>query len=291
MTTSVLGNQLNSKLLSCLTFDVEDWFHILDSPAAPRIEQWGQLESRVEHNLNRILGLLNDYSIHATFFWLGWIAERHKSILRRCFDEGHEIASHGYGHLLPYKIGPECFKDDIERGKKVMEDTIGCPVYGFRATGFGIRDDTKWAFDVIAGAGHKYDSSIFPAARGHGGMPDSQLGPHIIKTRNGPLCEIPISTVRFLGHRLCLFGGGYLRFFPRCFISWGIDRLHRAGHPLIIYVHPREIDPNHQRLPLGPLRRFKCYVNLKSTMPKLQWLCKNYNFVTMHELVDESLAR
>lgn len=150
-----------------LTVDVEDWFHILDSPVAPRIERWGPLESRVERNVDRILGLLNDFSIHATLFWLGWIAERHKSLLRRCFDEGHEIASHVYSHLLPYKVEPKYFKDDIERAKKVLEDTIGRSVYGFLTAGFGIKDDAKWAFDIIAEVGYKYDSSIFPTSRGH----------------------------------------------------------------------------------------------------------------------------
>lgn len=270
-----------------LTIDVEDWFHILDSPAAPSIEQWAKLESRIEDNVEKMLAMLDSFSVKSTFFWLGWAAERHKSLVRRCYEAGHEIASHGYGHVLAYEVGKENFKNDIERGKKILEDIIGTQVLGFRAAGFGIKDNTKWAFDMIKEAGFQYDSSIFPSTRGHGGMPDSQLGPYTVDTENGPLIEVPMSAVEVMGKRLNLFGGGYLRVAPQWLIQWGIKKLHKAGHPLIVYVHPREIDPDHPRLPLSLIRRFKCYVNLKSTMPKLQWLCQEYKFCTMHELVAE----
>jgi len=287
---SALKNQPDGKLFSCLTIDVEDWFHILDSPVAPKIEQWGSQESRVERSVDRILRLLDDYSIHATFFWLGWIAERHKSLLRRCCNAGHEIASHGYHHVLPHKVGPELFKDDIDRTKKILEDIIGKQVLGFRVAGFGIKENIRWAFNIIKEVGYEYDSSVFPARREHKSMFISTKGPYMIPTEAGPLAEIPVSTTEFCGLRLFFFGGGYLRLSPTRLIQWGIKRLQKAGAPLIVYVHPREIDSDHPRLPLSPLRRFKCYINLKSTMPKLQWLCKNYNFIMMHELVDQFLA-
>lgn len=288
---SILEKQPDGKLLSCLTIDVEDWFHILDSLAAPRIEQWGSLESRVESSVDRILGLLDDYSIHATFFWLGWLAERHKSLLRRCCNAGHEIASHGYHHVLPHKVGPELFKDDIDRTKKILEDIIGKQVLGFRVAGFGIKENIRWAFNIIKEVGYEYDSSVFLARREYKSVFPSTKGPHMIPTEAGLLAEIPVSATEFCGLRLFFFGGGYLRLTPTRLIQWGIKRLQKAGAPLIVYVHPREIDSDHPRLPLSPLRRFKCYINLKSTMPKLQWLCKNYTFVTMNELVDEFLAR
>ena len=287
MTISPLENQLNSKLLSCLTIDVEDWFHILDSDGAPSIEQWAKLESRIVHNVEKMLSMLDNFSVKATFFWLGWAAERHKSLVLKCHNSGHEVASHGYAHILAYKVGPKAFKNDLLKSRKLLEDIIGDQVFGFRTAGFGIKDNTKWAFDVIAEAGFQYDSSIFPSTRGHGGMPNSQLGPHIIETQNGPLIEVPMSAVEVMGKRLNLFGGGYLRVAPQWLIQWGIKKLHKAGHPLIVYVHPREIDPDHPRLPLSAIRRFKCYVNLKSTMPKLQWLCQEYKFCTMHDLVAE----
>lgn len=273
--------------LNAFSIDVEDWFHILDSPAVPSIEQWPDLESRIERNTDRILDLLGSFSVKATFFWLGWVAERHPNLVERCCEQGHEVASHGYAHVLAYRVGHKLFREDVRLGKMILEDITSKAVKGFRSAGFGITDDTSWAFDVIKEVGYEYDSSVFPSSRNHGGMPDSQLGPYIIETQNGLLIEIPMSTIEVLGRRLSLFGGGYLRLSPKWLIRWGIKKLHVAGNPLIVYVHPREIDPNHPRLPLSPARRFKCYVNLKSTLPKLQWLCREYNFCTMQELVDE----
>ena len=275
---------------ACLTIDVEDWFHILDSPAVPPIDAWASMESRLQRNVERLLTLLARTDTRATFFWLGWAAERHAELVRRCQADGHEIASHGYGHVLAYEVGNDAFRQDVHRTKALLEDVTGQRVRGFRAAGFGIRDSEAWAFDVVREAGHDYDSSIFPGPRGHGGISSARLGLHVIETASGPLVECPMSAVELLGRRLSLFGGGYLRLAPRRLIHWGIKRLHASGHPLIVYVHPREIDPDHPRLPLGLKRRFKSYVNLKSTMPKLDWLCKRHAFCTMSELVDEFLA-
>lgn len=286
---SVLGNQLNDKLLSCLTFDVEDWFHILDNPAVPSVDQWDHLESRIQQNVEKILVMLDSLSVKATFFWLGWTAEHHKGLVQRCSNAGHEIASHGYGHVLAYEVGRRAFAEDIHRSKVVLEDTTGKEVIGFRAAGFSTKDDTRWVFEEIHAAGYIYDSSVFPASHGHGGMLRSPLGPYIIKTESGNLVEIPQSMVELTNKRISLFGGGYLRLSPKWLIKWGIKKLHKAGRPLIVYIHPREIDPDHPRLPLNLIRRFKCYVNLKSTTPKLQWLCRNYDFVPMHRLVAEFL--
>jgi polysaccharide deacetylase family protein (PEP-CTERM system associated) len=178
------------------------------------------------------------------------------------------------------------FRDDITRGKQIIEDITGKEVTGFRAAGFGIKDDTPWAFDEIRRAGYRYDSSVFPASRGHGGMQQAPLGGYVIETVNGPLVELPMSVVEILGHRVNFFGGGYLRLFPLRMIKWGIRQVHRAGHPLIIYIHPREIDPEHPRLPLGMIRRFKSYVGLRSTMPKISWLCRELDMQTMSRLAD-----
>ena len=218
------------------------------------------------------------------------MAERHKVLVRRCFAAGHEIASHGYAHVLPYQVRREGFREDVVRAKRILEDITGHAVAGFRAAGFGVTEGTAWAFDVIREAGHEYDSSMFPARRGHGGIAGAPLGPHFIETPSGRLAEIPISAVEVMGGRFCLFGGCYLRLAPKCLIRWGIKKLHAAGRPLIVYVHPREIDPDHPRLALSLKRRFKCYVNLKSTMPKLEWLCENYRFCTMRSLVEQLVS-
>lgn len=277
--------------MDALTIDVEDWFHILDTPAMPDHEHWDSLESRVEQNMEKILDLLNGQNVRATFFWLGWIAERHPGLLRRCMQEGHEIACHGYGHVLAYQVGPKRFQEDIHRGKMVLEAITGKAVTGFRAPGFGITDRSSWAFDEICKAGYTYDSSVFPLSHGHGGIQNSQLGCYTIKTSAGELIEFPMSAVEILGQRISMFGGGYLRLFPWTLIRWGIDKVHKDGHPVIIYVHPREVDPNHPRLPLSLFRRFKCYVGLNSTYTKLVCLSQKLNLSTMTELVDRFLIR
>lgn len=279
-------NQPNGKLLSCLTIDVEDWFHILDSPAVPGIEHWPSLESRIERNLKELLTVLDNFSVKVTFFWLGWLAERHKDLVCVCRDAGHEIASHGYAHALAYEVGPNTFREDITRAKDILENIIGDQIRGFRAPGFSITEKAPWAFDVIKESGYQYDSSVFPAARGHGGIADSPLGPYFIETRSGHLLEIPMSIVEIFGRRTSLFGGGYLRLANKMMIKWGIDKLQTSGRPLIVYVHPREIDPAQPHLPLSLLRQFKCYVNLNTTLPKLKWLCKNYSLLTMLEMVE-----
>lgn len=279
-------NLPNGWLHSCLTVDVEDWYHILDSPATPTLASWPLLESRIERNFEALLELLDAHRVKATFFWLGWLARRHPALVHMCHKAGHEIASHGYAHVLAYEVGPQAFRQDIVRAKAVLEDTIAEPVRGFRAPGFGITTKAAWAFDVIREVGYQYDSSVFPASRGHGGIPDSLLGLYFIETRSGHLLEIPMSVVQIFGRRTSLFGGGYLRLASRRMIKWGIGKLRATKQPLIVYVHPREIDPDQPRLPLGLIRQFKSYVNLSSTLPKLKWLCSHYRFYTMLEMVE-----
>jgi polysaccharide deacetylase family protein (PEP-CTERM system associated) len=273
---------------NCFTIDVEDWFHILDTPAAPTIDQWASMKPRVDIGLNRMLDLLDKYSVKATMFWLGWMAEQHPALIRRCADAGHEIASHGYGHVLAYEVGPDRFLDDISRGKAVLQDITGRDIAGFRAAGFSTTEDTDWTFEKISQAGYAYDSSVFPANRGHGGKQNSRLEPSIIETPTGKLVELPQSMIEVAGKRVSLFGGGYLRLAPKWLIRSGVKRLHRAGRPLILYVHPREADPDHPRLPIGFKRSFKSYINLKTTLPKLEMLCRDLTFVTMQEVSDRT---
>lgn len=272
------------RLHCAFTVDVEDWFHILDSSVVPGIEQWPHLEKRFHIGLERILVLLDKHSIKATFFWLGWMAEKYPDLVIKCLAAGHEIASHGYAHVLAYDVGPDRFYKDLVRGKQVLEDVINHEVCGFRAAGFSTKDNTRWTFDKIAEAGFTYDSSVFPAGRGHGGMGSSPLAPYRLYTEHGELVEIPQSMIEIMGKRFSLFGGGYLRLAPWPLIRWGVRRLHRQGRPLIVYVHPREVDPEHPRLPLNPVRRFKSYVNLMSTLPKLEIICRDYLFCTMKQL-------
>ncbi|HDQ04170.1 MAG TPA: DUF3473 domain-containing protein [Deltaproteobacteria bacterium] len=271
--------------MNYLTIDVEEWFHILDDPAVPVISVWSKLEARLPRNIERILSILDENKVKATMFWLGWAAEKYPALVRRCADAGHEIASHGYAHLLAYEAGREKFREDIQRGKKILEDITGKEVSGFRAAGFGTTADTPWLFDEIRAAGFVYDSSVFPAKRGHGGIVDFKREPHVIYTPDGSLLEIPQSVVEICGRRVSFFGGVYLRIAPVFLIKWGISKLHKEGRPAVIYIHPREVDPEHPRLSLKLHRRFKSYVNLSSTVPKLKWLCENYKFGLMKDFL------
>ena len=209
-----------------LTIDVEDWFHILEVEATPSVHGWDQLESRVEKNFLRLLDEIDSAEVTATCFFLGWVAERFPNLVKEAVRRGHEIASHGYAHQLVYSQSPEEFAKDIERSKQVLEDVSGKPVTGYRAPGFSITRDTEWAFEKIAAAGFKYDSSVFPAKRGHGGIEDGELAPYWMETDAGPLLEIPVTVIPLLGQRVCAFGGGYLRLAPYALIS----KLSEATH-------------------------------------------------------------
>jgi polysaccharide deacetylase family protein (PEP-CTERM system associated) len=267
-----------------LTCELEDWFHILDSDKVPRFEEWAGLPLRAERSVERLLELFESTRVRATFFCLGWMAQRLPQVVRRCQAAGHEIGSHGYAHLMACPANRHLFREDIVRAKAILEDLTGTEVLGFRSPGFSVKRDNPWFFDVVAESGYRYDASVFPARHGHGGFSGIDPEPHVVGTSSGPLAEIPVSTVRILGRRFCFFGGGYLRVSPLSVIRWGARRLQRENRPLIVYVHPREIDPDHPRLPLGPWRRFKCYNNLGTTFHKLQWLCEYHQFGTMADL-------
>jgi polysaccharide deacetylase family protein (PEP-CTERM system associated) len=279
------------RLADAFSCELEDWFHILDSDVVPPMEEWPGPPLWAEKNVHRLLQFLHEHGAQATFFCLGWMAERAPHLIRQCQQAGHEIGSHGYGHVLAHEVGPRAFREDIVRSKKILEDITGEEVAGFRCPGFSVREDNLWVFDVVREAGYTYDASVFPAHHGHGGLCCVDPYPHTIQMPTGSLVEIPASTVKVMGRRMCFFGGGYLRLSPLPLIRWGVRRLHRKGQPLIVYVHPREIDPGHPRLPLGLRRRFKCYVNLRSTMPKLKWLCEHYTFTTMGTIAAQVASR
>lgn len=266
---------------SFFTIDVEDWFHILGTPEAPKIDTWRQLDSRVERNLHRLLELLADAQVEATLFWLGWIADRFPKLVIRAQAEGHETASHGYEHLLAFEVGREAFLDDIITTSKLLEDITGNRVLGCRAPGFSVKSSTDWFYDVVRQAGYLYDSSVFPVLRGHGGMTGSPRDPYTVETRYGTLLEIPQSVVSIFGRDVCLFGGGYLRATPLRIIKWACRRMDKQNRPLCNYVHPRDIDPDQPRLPLPLVRRFKCYVNLRTTEAKLKWLLSARRYIRM----------
>jgi polysaccharide deacetylase family protein (PEP-CTERM system associated) len=275
----------SSRMPNALTCELEDWFHILDSDKVPKIEDWGGLPLCAERNVDTLLQLFHDTRVRATFFCLGWMAERMPHVVRRCRAAGHEIGSHGYAHIMACRDNRAVFRTDIVRARKILEDITGEEVAGFRSPGFSVTNGNTWFFDVVAESGYRYDASVFTAHHAHGGFHGGELGPHTIETPSGMLFEIPVSVVQVLGYPVCFFGGGYLRLSPLPVIRWGTRQLQKQQRPLIVYVHPREIDPDHPRLPLGLWRRFKCYNNLRSTLPKLKWLCTHHRFGTMASLV------
>lgn len=273
-----------------MTIDVEEWFNILDVSGEIPFEKWEEQENRLVPNMERVLELLRKYNVKATCFWLGYFAERYPDLVRKCAEEGHEIASHGYAHILAYKSGREKFREDITKAKSILESIIQKPVLGFRAAGFSTKDDSTWVFEEVRKAGYLYDSSVFPASRNNGGMASSPLGLYTIHTSAGDLLEIPQSMVTLFGHRLNMFGGGYLRLFPYSMIKWGTKKLQNNNLPLVVYVHPREIDPNHPRLKMSLYRRFKSYVNLKTTYTKLTRLCEDTKFQRIDSVLNSKQA-
>lgn len=280
----------SSSIHNAVTIDVEDWFHILELHDAPDRPSWGSLPSRVEANFHTLLDLLDEADVRATCFFLGWIAERFPGLVRAADRAGHEVASHGYGHQLIYTQTQQAFAEDIARAKKVTEDILGKPVLGYRAPGFSIVEQTPWAMATLAEHGFAYDSSIFPASRSHGGIRTAKLEPHMVPTAAGEIFEFPLTVALVSGTRMCFFGGGYFRLFP----YWLIERMGNAvrasGRGVVYYIHPREIDPSHPRLPMNTVRRFKSYVNLAGTRDKLRRLLAEHSFVTLSDWLASARA-
>lgn len=262
------------------TIDVEDWFHILGVAGTPALEDWDRLPSRVEVNFRRFLDLCEEAGVKVTCFFLGWVAERFPHLVREAAAGGHEVASHGYGHRLVYEQSPAEFHEDTLKARLLLEDILGRPVKGYRGPGFSVTRDTPWFFEELVKAGYEYDSSVFPAARGHGGLPGSRYGPYVVQTPSGPLQEFPVTVLKILGRPLCFFGGGYLRLFPYFLVRRIARQVLEEGRPVVFYAHPREIDPDHPRLAMNFKRRFKSYVGLKSMEGKIRKIFQDFSLTS-----------
>ncbi|MFO0725565.1 MAG: XrtA system polysaccharide deacetylase [Myxococcota bacterium] len=269
-----------------LSIDVEDWFHILDLPGTPDLASWSTLPSRVEQNFHRMLSILERTGTRATCFFLGWVAERFPTLVQEAARRGHEVASHGYSHQLVYGMQPEEFLADIRRAKEIIEQAGGVKVRGYRCPGFSVTAETPWFFEKVVEAGYTYDSSVFPGARGHGGLGAAKLEPHLIHTPAGDLVEMPITLSEVFGKRVCFFGGGYLRLFPYPVIQERARAVLREKRPIIFYLHPREIDPEQPRMDMPLLRRFKCYVNLDTTASKLEHIARDFSLTTFDRWIE-----
>ena len=270
------------------SIDLEDWFHLLDTTAAPDITTWTEQEARVEVNTGQLLQALDDANVRCTFFVLGWIAEHYSALVRRIAEAGHEIASHGYAHGLVYEQTPQAFRDDLRRANDAIEAAAGSRPLGYRAPGFSIRHDSDWALDVLADEGFEYDSSIFPASRAHGGLPGANALP--TRLANG-LMEFPVSTVETPLRRMAYLGGGYLRLFPTPLILHWARGQQSRNESLVLYLHPRDIDLEQPRLDLGALRNFKSYVGLRGCMGKVTTLLREFEWIAFRDYPAEALAK
>jgi polysaccharide deacetylase family protein (PEP-CTERM system associated) len=277
---------------NALTIDVEDYFQVNAFARHVRQDQWDSFPLRVDDNTRRILDFLDTFTIKATFFMLGWVAERLPGLAQEIHRRGHEVACHGYGHELIYQIGPERFRADIRRSKSLLEDQCGVAVRGYRAPSYSITKKSLWALDILVEEGFGYDSSIFPVIHDTYGIPDAERFPHSIRTGAGPLVEFPLTTLPFqLGWkkmRLPIAGGGYLRLLPSGIIRHGIVKINRQERqPAVLYFHPWEIDPGQPRIEAGARSRFRHYLNLEKTEGKLRSLLGGLRFAPMIDVLKE----
>ncbi len=275
--------------VNALTIDVEDYFQVWAlSPRFPRA-RWDSVPCRVERNMDRILALLAGAGATATFFTLGWIAERYPALVRRVVAEGHELASHGYAHDRATEQSPDSFSADIRLAKMILEDIAGTDVKGYRAPSFSIGETNQWAFDCIAEAGYRYSSSIYPIRHDHYGFPDAPR--FAFESRSG-LMELPVTTVRALRRNWPAGGGGYFRLMPYSLSRWLIRRVNESdAQAAIFYFHPWELDPEQPHVDgLPPKARFRHYVNLGKTEARLGRLLGDFTWQRVDHVFGPALA-
>ena len=272
---------------NAFTVDLEDWHQGLEID----IDEWNRFTPRVERGLAVLLELLEEANVRATFFVLGYQAERTPELIRNVASRGHEIASHGWTHRFVYRIGPDAFRDEVRRSKAVLEDIVGMPVEGYRAPFFSITNESLWALDILVEEGFRYDSSVFPLKNYRYGIPGARRTAGKLVTPSGAaLYEIPLSVYRFPGVSVPISGGGYFRLYPYTLTRGLAKRLRREGQPLVFYVHPWEYDVDHPRISM-PRRvpQFTHYHNLRSTTPKTRQLLRDFEFTTLRDAYGEDI--
>jgi polysaccharide deacetylase family protein (PEP-CTERM system associated) len=285
-----MGDHIRQTGRAAMSVDVEDWFQVENlKPVIPRAT-WDIRERRVERNTTRILELLDQHRARATFFILGWIAERHPGLIRRIAEAGHEIASHGYGHDLLYTLTEAEFRSDVGRCKKILEDITGQPIVGYRAPSFSITD---WAVSILQELGFEYDSSAFPtvAHDRYGRLSGVDAARPILELRPG-FFEVCISCLRLGNRGLPWGGGGYFRMIP--YLPWraGVRSILGSGAPYVFYIHPWEIDPGQPRVDgLGRVSRFRHYLNLNRSEDRLRALVSDFQWTTVKSVLDGWKAR
>lgn len=277
-------------ITNALTIDVEDYFQVSAmAPYIPRSD-WDSRECRVERNVDLLLAMLARHGVQATFFTLGWVAERYPQLVRRIVEQGHELASHGYGHQRASDLDHAAFREDIVRAKQLLEDIGGVAVQGYRAPSFSIGSSNLWAFDSLQEAGYRYSSSIYPIQHDHYGMPDAPRFAH--KVADG-LIEVPVTTLRVRQRNLPSSGGGYFRLLPYALSRWMIGRVNQVDRqPAIFYCHPWEFDPGQPRVPGINLKtRFRHYVNIGRMEQRVDRLLGDFRWGRMDRIFLPNVAR
>jgi polysaccharide deacetylase family protein (PEP-CTERM system associated) len=266
------------------TVDLEDWYHGIPIAA----EAKARAERRLHVGTDPLLDLLARGGHKATFFALSLTAREHPRILRKIADAGHDIGSHGLSHDLVYEMSPERFREETRSSIRDLEDCIGRKVESYRAAYFSITRRSLWALDILVEEGIRFDSSIFPIQNWRYGIPDYSRSPTVVKTSAGPLCEFPISTRRVFGRNVPVTGGAYFRIYPYALSRANIRAAEREGTPVVFYLHPWELDPDHPRVSFRRKAMLTHYVNLRSTGPRLARLCNEFTFTTLGEVLADA---
>ena len=278
--------------LNGMSVDVEDWFQVGAFETVIDKHDWASLEDRVERNCDVILAMFADAGICATFFTLGWVAQRHPELVRRIADAGHELASHGWDHDRVFRMDPQEFARDLDMSRKAIEDAGGQAVSGYRAPSFSIDARTPWAHDILAGQGYAYSSSVAPVAHDHYGWREAPRFA-FCPVAGSDFLEIPVTTAIFAGRRLAAGGGGFFRVLPYGFSRWAIRQVNREeGRPAVFYFHPWEVDPDQPRVADAPMRsRLRHYTNLDAMAGKLRQLIGEFHWGRMDEVARREAAR
>jgi len=271
-------------LKNAISIDLEDWFCVYNLSQVIKKEDWDKCELRIVKNTKLILNLLAKHNTKATFFVLGWIAERVPDLIREIELQGHEIASHGYSHALITEMTPKAFEEDLQKALQITKHLVKQNILGFRAPSFSITDKTMWAADILVKYGIRYDSSIFPIGfHPDYGIHDAPLSIHQL---NGSLIEVPLSCAKFLGRKIPCSGGGYFRIFPYTLTRFLLKRCNSQGRPVIFYFHPWELDPDQPKVKLPWLKSFRQYYNLNKSRDRLDKLLNDFEFTTIRGILE-----
>ena len=277
-------------MVNILSVDVEDYFHPTEVESSVPRERWSELDQRVGESTSRLLDLLAEYDTRATFFVLGWVAERNPLLVRRIVDAGHEVGCHSYWHRLVYRLSPDEFREDTMRASEAIAHASGRMPTAYRAPSYSITSASMWALDVLAGCGFTHDSSIYPVKHDRYGYPGFNRFPSEVHTTRGPIIEVPPATASLLSGRIMpVGGGGFLRLLPYRFTAAGLRSVnHIEGQAACIYVHPWEFDPSLPRLARGAVARVRTYAGLGGMDGKLRRLLTEFRFAPMREVVPAS---